>query len=142
MIRRPPRSTLFPYTTLFRSVTHREPAPIRKECAAGQGWRGFSPGEHVAVASRTFLAIDEFPALGLVFGVHAVPCGTRLRRGRLRTKQAKPRSERRQNQEGRNISHLHVVIAFRPVEHPRGSAFIPPSMAACKQCTHRSKARR
>src|SRR5258708_29329153 len=25
MIRRPPRSTLFPYTTLFRSVTHSEP---------------------------------------------------------------------------------------------------------------------
>src|SRR3989442_8955605 len=24
MIRRPPRSTLFPYTTLFRSVRHRE----------------------------------------------------------------------------------------------------------------------
>src|SRR5256885_12149027 len=23
MIRRPPRSTLFPYTTLFRSITHR-----------------------------------------------------------------------------------------------------------------------
>src|SRR3989475_3587316 len=26
MIRRPPRSTLFPYTTLFRSHTEREPA--------------------------------------------------------------------------------------------------------------------
>src|SRR3712207_6893861 len=25
MIRRPPRSTLFPYTTLFRSHVHREP---------------------------------------------------------------------------------------------------------------------
>src|SRR2546430_11777176 len=25
MIRRPPRSTLFPYTTLFRSLTHRPP---------------------------------------------------------------------------------------------------------------------
>src|SRR2546422_7435040 len=31
MIRRPPRSTLFPYTTLFRSVVQREPhraAPV------------------------------------------------------------------------------------------------------------------
>src|SRR2546425_1482052 len=28
MIRRPPRSTLFPYTTLFRSVRHR-PSPHR-----------------------------------------------------------------------------------------------------------------
>src|SRR2546429_4606366 len=27
MIRRPPRSTLFPYTTLFRSVLHRRPGP-------------------------------------------------------------------------------------------------------------------
>src|SRR2546427_7507107 len=28
MIRRPPRSTLFPYTTLFRSVTDPEGAPV------------------------------------------------------------------------------------------------------------------
>src|SRR3712207_8399165 len=27
MIRRPPRSTLFPYTTLFRSLAHHEPHP-------------------------------------------------------------------------------------------------------------------
>src|SRR2546430_5363245 len=27
MIRRPPRSTLFPYTTLFRSQTHNPPPP-------------------------------------------------------------------------------------------------------------------
>src|SRR5258705_5502546 len=31
MIRRPPRSTLFPYTTLFRSVVHR-----RHEAAVGR----------------------------------------------------------------------------------------------------------
>src|SRR5256885_12979187 len=30
MIRRPPRSTLFPYTTLFRSPPHRFPTP--REC--------------------------------------------------------------------------------------------------------------
>src|SRR5256885_2694849 len=30
MIRRPPRSTLFPYTTLFRSI-HRSAAPARVE---------------------------------------------------------------------------------------------------------------
>src|SRR5258708_29719604 len=28
MIRRPPRSTLFPYTTLFRSLLTREPRPL------------------------------------------------------------------------------------------------------------------
>src|SRR5207249_10031475 len=31
MIRRPPRSTLFPYTTLFRSHTH----PRRRNCVSG-----------------------------------------------------------------------------------------------------------
>src|SRR3989442_2757689 len=32
MIRRPPRSTLFPYTTLFRSpVVHRSPADLRRQ---------------------------------------------------------------------------------------------------------------
>src|SRR2546425_12084896 len=31
MIRRPPRSTLFPYTTLFRSVTRRASAVRRRE---------------------------------------------------------------------------------------------------------------
>src|SRR3712207_8174403 len=31
MIRRPPRSTLFPYTTLFRSIgRHFEPEPLRR----------------------------------------------------------------------------------------------------------------
>src|SRR3712207_6921191 len=36
MIRRPPRSTLFPYTTLFRSVGHRQPDP-RRPPVAGMG---------------------------------------------------------------------------------------------------------
>src|SRR3712207_7176803 len=30
MIRRPPRSTLFPYTTLFRSISTVTPADVRK----------------------------------------------------------------------------------------------------------------
>src|SRR5258708_22821983 len=30
MIRRPPRSTLFPYTTLFRSRRHRRPLPFER----------------------------------------------------------------------------------------------------------------
>src|SRR2546430_8192122 len=30
MIRRPPRSTLFPYTTLFRSLVHRRPGPAQR----------------------------------------------------------------------------------------------------------------
>src|SRR5207245_8097753 len=30
MIRRPPRSTLFPYTTLFRSITTRRDGPLER----------------------------------------------------------------------------------------------------------------
>src|SRR5256885_3065746 len=32
MIRRPPRSTLFPYTTLFRSMRISQPGVARKRC--------------------------------------------------------------------------------------------------------------
>src|SRR5260370_19965224 len=43
MIRRPPRSTLFPYTTLFRSGPdhlRRDPGPLeRHPYRAGGGWR-------------------------------------------------------------------------------------------------------
>src|SRR3712207_6849462 len=40
MIRRPPRSTLFPYTTLFRS---RGASPRRSEEVAGRGARADTP---------------------------------------------------------------------------------------------------
>src|SRR2546422_7262594 len=34
MIRRPPRSTLFPYTTLFRSHLRSRPPPRRRQCSS------------------------------------------------------------------------------------------------------------
>src|SRR2546430_10874910 len=37
MIRRPPRSTLFPYTTLFRSRDHRLPLGLRRVRALDDG---------------------------------------------------------------------------------------------------------
>src|SRR5687768_18430630 len=37
MIRRPPRSTLFPYTTLFRSVQHRVVCAAADDGGAGDG---------------------------------------------------------------------------------------------------------
>src|SRR2546422_7790993 len=41
MIRRPPRSTLFPYTTLFRSPARSRPAhPVVRERAAQRAARG------------------------------------------------------------------------------------------------------
>src|SRR2546428_11551795 len=36
MIRRPPRPTLFPYTTLFRSTPHPEPPPNRPRVLKGR----------------------------------------------------------------------------------------------------------
>src|SRR2546426_5809164 len=36
MIRRPPRSTLFPYTTLFRSMLRRPPATTRERRTAAK----------------------------------------------------------------------------------------------------------
>src|SRR3712207_8571240 len=52
MIRRPPRSTLFPYTTLFRSGREREEplrggSPEAHRLLAGLGWRrGPCAGRH------------------------------------------------------------------------------------------------
>src|SRR3712207_8401895 len=48
MIRRPPRSTLFPYTTLFRSVRDRRDAADR----AARRRRPRSPGDHHVPAAR------------------------------------------------------------------------------------------
>src|SRR2546426_8169558 len=39
MIRRPPRSTLFPYTTLFRSVRHQQLQVGRREAVRLEGGR-------------------------------------------------------------------------------------------------------
>src|SRR2546422_1550535 len=52
MIRRPPRSTLFPYTTLFRSLGHLDlTIPIR-----GDFEEGFQIyGEHGSVNGKVFL---------------------------------------------------------------------------------------
>src|SRR2546425_7283261 len=53
MIRRPPRSTLFPYTTLFRS--RRQPtlahAPIRPSCRR-QAWRRHLPASAARAPTR------------------------------------------------------------------------------------------
>src|SRR5437870_7234627 len=46
MIRRPPRSTLFPYTTLFRSARHR----FNQEHSSGIDWK-----------DRSVAAIDHGP---------------------------------------------------------------------------------
>src|SRR5260221_5355683 len=52
MIRRPPRSTLFPYTTLFRSVERRQPE-------RGEGDRRQDEAREHAHASATLLDRSE-----------------------------------------------------------------------------------
>src|SRR5437016_12110137 len=51
MIRRPPRSTLFPYTTLFRSLLHVSPGLLSPHASIG--------GSGTAIRSATFAGIDE-----------------------------------------------------------------------------------
>src|SRR2546430_10359766 len=50
MIRRPPRSTLFPYTTLFRSKCA---PPIREHENREQLWRGIGDELITAIVSRS-----------------------------------------------------------------------------------------
>src|SRR2546426_5518324 len=51
MIRRPPRSTLFPYTTLFRSHDHRDPA--RRDRARGRRREPAPPEGLMAIDPRS-----------------------------------------------------------------------------------------
>src|SRR3989449_11405729 len=81
MIRRPPRSTLFPYTTLFRSVDLPMPAPLHFD---GQRLPASYANFYVANAAvlvPTFNDPNDGAALGVlaelftdraVVGIHAV----------------------------------------------------------------------
>src|SRR5256885_12183927 len=52
MIRRPPRSTLFPYTTLFRSLGHHDEAAVRRGQEGRQEARGLRRGRGRAHPAR------------------------------------------------------------------------------------------
>src|SRR2546422_5986618 len=56
MIRRPPRSTLFPYTTLFRSVTGLETGSFG---ALVDAWMRETGGRHVTYEPFAFEALRE-----------------------------------------------------------------------------------
>src|SRR3712207_7867882 len=64
MIRRPPRSTLFPYTTLFRSFLNRNLSALPEECQKGIGQRlktdrHFRSAFFELVVARTLQTLDR-----------------------------------------------------------------------------------
>src|SRR3712207_7725009 len=66
MIRRPPRSTLFPYTTLFRSVVAGHPGGGDRLVGSGE-----VRGEGVGLAD---VGEQRHPLVGLL-GLHVAPLG-------------------------------------------------------------------
>src|SRR5688572_31328660 len=77
MLRRPPRSTLFPYTTLFRSLLGRElrrliPRVVARSAVAGPGGRCVAGDRRRRRAARP---------------VRAVPARRRRQRGRGRSEE-------------------------------------------------------
>src|SRR3989449_3817581 len=75
MIRRPPRSTLFPYTTLFRSVTPLpESEQLVKGVAAPSAKKFTSPVGKGAVATESVTVAVQLAALPTgTEGAHARP---------------------------------------------------------------------
>src|SRR3712207_7027306 len=65
MIRRPPRSTLFPYTTLFRSRDQRR--ALRRDAGSGPGPRGSATGRegdaHRRARHEVLGRLPPYPAL-------------------------------------------------------------------------------
>src|ERR1039457_7601350 len=89
MIRRPPRSTLFPYTTLFRSL-HALPAPARLRGDGSRYRREYRSEEHTSelqspcnLVCRLLLEKNKnlsrrFRAAAQAYGHESVDCVARL----------------------------------------------------------------
>src|SRR2546430_13955983 len=97
MIRRPPRSTLFPYTTLFRSLDGRDLLGLRAGGAQGRlggAAAGLTGLEGVRAHRRTVGhgagRGDELVARGLEGEGELIPDGTQSRRDRRRRGAAPP----------------------------------------------------
>src|SRR3712207_7591753 len=68
MIRRPPRSTLFPYTTLFRSLNFIVPWPVLS--GAGGLLFGTAGGTAVAIIGVTLAAVAQMAVTRYLAGAH------------------------------------------------------------------------
>src|SRR2546422_2146923 len=70
MIRRPPRSTLFPYTTLFRSVRENRAEEQVRECHAfAEGYPAHRDQDRENDRGYTDEVGDSVPAIAMVGGV-------------------------------------------------------------------------
>src|SRR3712207_8341603 len=73
MIRRPPRSTLFPYTTLFRSL-HDE-SPIGDELVELSGDHERAPADLRLLATHVARWLAEESAVRAAQKIAVLPCG-------------------------------------------------------------------
>src|SRR3712207_7076676 len=90
MIRRPPRSTLFPYTTLFRSMA--------------------VPARHVArVVAGHVPALDDHVLEDLVDGVPHVDIAVRVRRSVV---QHPDRASERRDRKSTRLNSSHANISY------------------------------
>src|SRR2546425_1583080 len=61
MIRRPPRSTLFPYTTLFRSWHYGRPRTFQTDAVVGHNDSAASPSHFIAINLNRHVEVIECP---------------------------------------------------------------------------------
>src|SRR5258707_8047522 len=109
MIRRPPRSTLFPYTTLFRSPTCLGTTPRVGVCAL------YRAREHLGAQ------------LGSSRGVGGRSgCSARVRDGRVRRRPAADRKSTRLNSSHANISY--AVFCLKKKKQNRIQEAHPPDL--------------
>src|SRR5262245_63565190 len=93
MIRRPPRSTLFPYTTLFRSWWHRcwQPRPVSRSPARGEGEdrrQSHHAQEAIAVEDRKSTRLNS-SHLGISYAVFCLKKKKKKKKKKTTTQQAK-----------------------------------------------------
>src|SRR3712207_6920430 len=96
MIRRPPRSTLFPYTTLFRSL---DVAEVLRHGQAGQRHAHARPGRLVHLAEDEHRLVDDARLL------HLEPEVVPLARALAHAAERRDRKSTRLNSSHANISY-------------------------------------
>src|SRR3712207_8182911 len=84
MIRRPPRSTLFPYTTLFRSASKVHLKELAQQLGLSQATVSRALNGHEAISATTR---QRVAAAAREFGYSPNPSARRLATGRVRSEE-------------------------------------------------------